>query len=237
MTGSEHADGTIQRPRGRPARDGTGYRTIAKTALASTVLILLLTAAGPTAAANGSIDTQPPQSWRYSFADIGYFGGRTDEGLRGSDSGIAIGGGAGFRFNRHLAFEFDALYSGRQYETPPGYEFADDEMLLTNLMFTGNVQAVIPFWLFEGYAGIGLGLIFSELEVPSTVVPLAAAVTRSSIDFSTQLLIGVDFVFTQRGRIGIEFRNNFARASFGDLSNGSVDIGGKLIMIKIKLPL
>jgi hypothetical protein len=201
-----------------------------------TVLILLLTAAGPTSAAGSSVDAQQQRSWRYSFADIGYFGGRTDEGLRGSDSGFAIGGGAGLRFNRHLAFEFDSLYSGRRYDTPPGYEFADDEMILTNLMFTGNVQAIVPFWLFEGYAGVGLGLVFSEIEVPSALVPLATAITRSSINFSTQLLIGVDFVFTRRGRIGIEFRNNFAKADFGDLSNGDVDIGGKLVMIKIKLP-
>lgn len=147
-----------------------------------------------------------------------------------------MGGGIGWRIHQYLRAEFDGLFTSRQYDTPPGIEFASDSMQLTNLMFTANAQGTIPFWLFEGYAGVGLGFVISELEVPSTLRATSTAANRSSFDVTAQLLLGLDFVFTRKSRIGIEFRNSFATADFGDLSRGGVDIGGKLVLIKIKLP-
>ncbi|HXV75386.1 MAG TPA: hypothetical protein VD788_03640 [Candidatus Polarisedimenticolaceae bacterium] len=199
---------------------------------------LLLSAvwfAAPGAAAQNAV--HHADGWQYSFGNLGYFDGRTGDGLRGSDAGFAIGGGVGRRHARHLAFAFDSLFAGRSYDTPTELQFADDEMFLTNLVLTGNVQAIVPFWLFEGYVGFGLGLMISELEVPSSVIWSETATSRSSFDLSTQILVGIDFVYTRRSRIGVEFRNIFATADFDELSRGGVDVGGRLVAIKIKLPL
>jgi opacity protein-like surface antigen len=174
----------------------------------------------------------------YMTGSLGYFGGQVDpEKLSGGNGGFAMGLGVGGRFSRNLAFEFDMLYAFREYDTPEGLLFSSDEMTLTNALMFVNARAILPFWQLEPYVGVGFGLVISELDVPSTLVPLSSTATEDDLGLGAQLLIGVDYAFSRRTRMGLEYRRLEADASFGGLSNGKIDIGGKMFLFTMKIPI
>lgn len=213
----------------------------------STILLalLLLLPIAKVAAQGGEEEQSVPEEGitqqelqSYLTGSLGHFGGQVDpDKVSGSNAGFAMGLGVGARFNRNLAFEFETLYTFREYDTPEGLLFSSDEMTLTSALMFANVRALLPFWQLEPYVGVGFGLVISELDVPSTLVPLASTVTKDDLGLGGQLLIGVDYVYSRRTRMGLEYRRLDADATFGGLSSGKIDIGGEMILFTMKIPI
>jgi opacity protein-like surface antigen len=202
--------------------------------------LLAVVALAPGSQAEGAdptpADFSNRRSWTYSYADVGYFGGRAEQDdFAGSNSGYAIGGGYGHRINRHLAWEFDTLWAGRRYDTPPGFVYASDTMLLENAMFTLNARAIVPVWMLEPWFAFGAGLSFTMIEVQSELAPTVPVYDDSDLDFGLQLRLGLDLIYTAHGRLGIEFRDIMTDASFSGVSNGSADVGGKIFLLTVKI--
>lgn len=204
------------------------------------VVLLLMLALCPAAwaakAGQGGPNAPVKMKWRYSYANLGYFGGRADRSdFEGSNTGIAVGGGFGRRINRYLAWEFDTLWAARMYETPSNITFAAGKMLLNNATFTLNVRAMVPFWKLEPWIGYGFGVNVTSVDISSTIIAGATAYSDKDIGFSTQWRAGLDVMYTRRGRLGIEIRDIAANASFGGVTHGDADVGGQMILFVVKI--
>jgi opacity protein-like surface antigen len=198
---------------------------------------LLVVSAGAVGAQDETALEPHPWRWAYTYGGLGYFDGKSQPTqLQGNDTGFGLGGGIGQRLDRHFAFDLDALFVGRVYETPGTTELVDDQMTLTNLTLSADLRLLAPFWKLEPYVGVGLGLIVSEIEIESSAY-YVTAVSETHFGLSTQLMVGLSWIYTRRSRIGIEYRRVFAEADFGDLSRGTVDVGGGVVAIRVALPL
>ena len=203
-----------------------------------TLLAVVVLAPGLRAASLEEPDAGSPDvwSWDYSYADLGYFGGRAEQDdFAGSNSGFAVAGGYGHRVNRYLGWEFDTLWAARRYDTPEGILYVSDTMQLSNAMFTLNIRAIAPFWKLEPWLAFGAGISFTMIEIQSALVPTAVAYEDSDAGLGLQIRAGLDLIYTARGRLGIEFRNFMSDASFSGISNGSADVGGKVFLFSVKI--
>lgn len=204
------------------------------------VALLLMVALCPTVwaakARQGDPNVPVKMKWRYSYANLGYFGGRADQSdFEGNNTGIAIGGGFGRRLNRYLAWEFDTLWAARMYETPSDIAYAAAEMFLSNATMTLNVRAIAPFWKLEPWIGYGFGANVTSVDIQSRYFSQSAAFSGNDITFSTQWRVGLDLMYTRRGRLGIEVRDIAAEASFGGVTDGDADVGGQMILFVVKI--
>jgi len=205
----------------------------------ATVLLLILAlcpVAWAAKAGPGGANAPEKMKWRYSYANLGYFGGRAERSdLEGNNSGVAVGGGFGRRINRYLAWEFDTLWAARMYESPSNIASAASQMLLNNATFTLNVRVMVPFWKLEPWVGYGVGANVTSVDIESSVLAQAAAYSGNDFDFSTQWRFGLDLMYTRRGRLGIEVRDIIASASFGGVTNGDADVGGQMVLFVVKI--
>jgi hypothetical protein len=209
---------------------------MAKIATALLLFLVLWPSAWAAKSGQGGPNATDKMKWRYSYANLGYFGGRAEQSdLEGSNTGFAIGGGFGRRINRYLAWEFDSLAAMRMYETPSNITYAVSEMFLTNLAFTANVRAMVPFWKLEPWIGYGFGVNLTSVEIQSSIFVQASAYSENDIVFTTQWRFGIDLMYTRRGRLGLEVRDIDAKASFGGVTDGDADVGGKMIMFVVKI--
>ena len=209
---------------------------MSKLAAALLLFLALWPSAWAAKSGQGGPNAPDQMKWRYSYANLGYFGGRAERSdLEGNNAGFAIGGGFGRRLNRYLAWEFDTLWAARLYESPPNIAYAASEMFLTNVSFTINVRAMAPFWKLEPWIGYGFGLNVTSVEIQSSLVAQAVAFSDDDIGFSTQWRFGLDLMYTRRGRLGIEVRDINANADFSDVTDGDADVGGQMILFVVKI--
>jgi opacity protein-like surface antigen len=209
---------------------------MSKLAAALLLILALYPAAWAAKAEQAGPDAPAKMKWRYSYANLGYFGGRAEQSdFEGNNTGIAAGGGFGRRLNRYLAWEFDTLWAARMYETPSNIANAASQLLLNNLTFTLNVRVIVPFWKLEPWIGYGFGANVASVDIQSEFFAQAAAYSGKDVDFSTQWRFGLDFMYTRRGRLGIEVRDIIANASFGGVTSGDADVGGQMILFVVKI--
>jgi hypothetical protein len=202
------------------------------------LLALVLSPAVEAARAKRSDPEGPAKKtkWSYSYADLGYFGGRAERSdLEGNNAGVSIGGGYGRRLNRYLAWEFDTLWSARLYETPSNIAFATSQTMLNNTSFMLNARAIAPFWKLEPWIGYGFGLIITAVDIQSSLVVGASAYSDEEIGFASCWRAGLDFMYTRRGRLGVEIRDVDSQANFGGITQGDADVGGQLILFVVKI--
>jgi hypothetical protein len=209
---------------------------MSRSAAALLLILVLCPAVWAAKAKRAGPDAPVKMAWRYSYANLGYFGGRAEQNdFEGNNTGIAVGGGFGRRINRYLAWEFDTLWAGRMYESPPNITDAVSQLLLNNLTFTLNVRVMVPFWKLEPWIGYGFGANVTSVDIQSNVLAQAAAYSGKDLDFSTQWRLGLDFMYTRRGRLGVEVRDIIASASFGGVTDGDADVGGEMILFVVKI--
>lgn len=174
--------------------------------------------------------------YMYMTGYIGYLGGSVDSSqLAGDEAGFAIGAGFGERWKRHFAPEAEVFFLGRSYETPERLLFAKGEMTVTSMTMLVNFRAIVPFWKLEPYVAVGLGLALSELEVESTLFPGFRAEHRLRLGYAAQWMFGVDFMYTRRSRFGLQYRDIYLEADFGNISRGTIQIGGRAVLLSVKI--
>jgi len=203
-------------------------------------LALLLSAAviaaAETEATPAEEEAEKDYPYMYMMGYIGYLGGSIDSSqLDGDEAGFAIGTGFAERWKRHFALEAEIFFLGRSYETPEGLLFAKDEMTVASMTMLVNFRAIVPFWKLEPYVAVGLGPALSELDVESTQFPGFSAENRLRVGYAAQWMVGVDFMYTRRSGFGLQYRDIYLEADFGNISRGTIQIGGRAILLSVKV--
>jgi hypothetical protein len=95
----------------------------------------------------------------------------------------------------------------------------------------GNARA---FYEFSGgtlYAGGGIGMFWSDLTITGSIFGFPATRTETDMSLGQQLIAGGELAISKESRLGVEFRKVFLKANFGELTNGSVDVGGRYLAL------
>lgn len=153
-------------------------------------------------------------------------------------SSVAVGVGGGQRRGPSLALEADVLFDARDYDvatSSAGLFGRIDDLELTSSIAVFSVKGIYPISRFEPFVGAGAGLSYSELELTGSFFGFPGTFEKeNSFDLVFQLIVGMDIVVSERSNFGLELRSIEASADYGQLSGGSVDIGGRLLSLAYK---
>ncbi len=154
-----------------------------------------------------------------AFQDIDYSidaadgsGGTLDlDASLDTDTGWAAGGAVGRSLGRHLRTEFEFAY--RSASVVGGEAFLGGQSIgSTPLDGSVNMYSFMPNLVFDfrpnsrfnPYVGVGTGVVFQDLEVVESTVPLSVNVKDSS--FAYQLIVGVSGCLSARTDLFVEYR-------------------------------
>jgi opacity protein-like surface antigen len=206
-------------------------------------IFLLLACLAPPLAASGASSEEAPQparERRYVFGYLGALDAEADANALGDPgTSFAFGLGGGYRRRPSLGLEVDVTFNVRTYDVPedtPNPLFGTiDKLTLTSALSFFNVKATYPGKRVEPFVGGGAGLSYSELELRGSLLGFSGTVDKER-DFvlAFQLVAGVDFVVSKRANFGLEFRSIHGTSDFGELSGGSIEIGGRLFAFSYK---
>ncbi len=202
--------------------------------------MLVVTLCGSAAAQPEDDASDPKLQKRYISAFAASVDG-DDAGSRLGDPGgnFAFGLGGGVRMNPNLALEVDFVFDIRDYDLPedtvvPLFVSVDD-IDLTSAFGFFTVKGIYPTKRVELYIGAGLGLGYSELEMRGRLFLFSGTVEKESeFNVAAQLAAGMNFAPSRRTQFGLELRQIEASASFGALSGGEIDIGGRMLSLTYK---
>jgi opacity protein-like surface antigen len=164
--------------------------------------------------------------------------------LSNLDEHEVLGLGLEYRFNKNFAIGVEGSVWLREYDQPPliqptpgvvyppPIDFISEGVLLT-------VRAIYPASNTEWYVGAGLGRFGTTLTLCEEWVEYYAPVCREGAkeyvqrdrSISYQLLLGVDWFATQHVYGGVQLRQLFLDADFGDITGGKVDLGGTALVV------
>jgi hypothetical protein len=158
---------------------------------------------------------------------------RSDPASRGG--GYVLGMSVEQRRPSGLRLAFEATYFGASYLTPAGLTCGllctvHHRMSLTVLGFGAGIGHGFRLGAADLYAGVGLGLYFSEMTATATTFGLPAENDEHDTGVGADFRAGVAFDLGNKHGLGIEYRRLSLRAKFGARSNGrSLPLGGAFV--------
>jgi opacity protein-like surface antigen len=154
----------------------------------------------------------------------------SNDRLPNSEGQIGLFFSGGYRLSPHVALEIDGLMSHQEFDTPAFAGGGRKSDLFTNGA-GGVVKFILPLERVELYAGGGLGVYSSRIEIDGSVVEE----NESDTDIGYQALVGADFYVSRRISVGIEYRKFKLEADFRDtLPGGGVDTGGDFVFATVR---
>jgi opacity protein-like surface antigen len=159
-----------------------------------------------------------------------------EENRLGSADGLAVSVGFGYGLRQRLALEFELDLWQLDYpvpaDTPPIFLGSIDNLDVRALSGVFLVKGRFPFGRFRPYLAAGPGITFAKAELTGNLIGLPGTFAdESDTAILLEALAGFDVRLTQRSRMGLEYRWVDADASFGDISDGSVAIGGQSVRL------
>lgn len=146
--------------------------------------------------------------------------------------------GVGMRYRPYLKLEGEIAVYTRTYGTPPIppplFGSIDSRMRLDTSGFAGNAKTVYDFAGGSLYAGVGLGLFWSDLVVTGSMLGVPARRVETDVGVGYQLMLGGDLAIGERSWLGVELRRLRLNGDFGDLSGGSAPIGGDSVALTFR---
>ena len=203
------------------------------TALRSLAILFALLLVPPVVHAQ---DETPGSRKAYFYASVGDLKAEETPGqLDGEGSSFGLVLGLGMPVRTYLAVDVEIAAYTSKYNTPPltapfGGSI-DTRMRVTSSGIAGNARA---FYEFSGgtlYAGGGIGMFWSDLTVTGTIFGFPATRTETDMSLGLQLMAGGELAISKESRLGVEYRRVFLKANFGELTNGSVDVGGRYVAL------
>lgn len=166
----------------------------------------------------------------YLGGGIGGFGEEDNAQIANADGEFGAAFSGGYRLSRNVALEIDGLLSHQEFDTPPSAGGTRRSDLFTNGV-GGVVKFIVPLNRVELYAGGGLGLYTSRVEIDGPLLET----DEDDTDIGYQLLAGADFFVSRRISVGIEYRKFKLEADFGNaLPGGKVDTGGDFLFATVR---
>ena len=166
----------------------------------------------------------------YLGGGLGLFDEEDNAGIANPDGEFGAAFSGGYRLAPNVALEIDGLLSHQEFDTPASAGGARRSDLFTNGV-GGVVKLILPLNRFELYAGAGLGLYTSRVEIDGP----SLEADEDDTDLGYQLLAGADFFVSRRISVGVEYRKFKLDADFGStLPGGNVDAGGDFVFATVR---
>jgi opacity protein-like surface antigen len=166
----------------------------------------------------------------YLGGGIGGFREEDNAAIADADGEFGAAFSGGYRLSRNVALEVDGLVSHQEFDTPPAAGGTRRSDLFTNGV-GGVAKLILPLDRVELYAGGGLGLYTSRVEIDG---PLIEA-DEDDVSVGYQLLAGADFFVSRRVSVGFEYRRFQLDADFGStVPGGEVDTGGDFLFATVR---
>jgi len=166
----------------------------------------------------------------YLGGGLGGFNEESNSQVRNPDNQGGMFFSGGYRLNPNIALEIDGLGSHQAFDTPLYAGGSRRSDLYTNGV-GGVVKFILPLNRVELYAGGGLGLYTSRVQIDGTNVETDA----NDTDIGFQLLLGADFYVSRHISVGVEYRKFQLEADFGNtLPGGKIDTGGDFLFATVR---
>ncbi len=182
----------------------------------------------------------PDRFWVSLNVAAGNYSGEDNPGQMDNErSQFALQAGAGLRLRRHLGLDLEAWSIDRTYDStvsPPPFGTASPKMTVDSAGVAVSARGVWPLRRVELCLGGGAGFYRTEARVSGSVLGIPGNVAQED-DLAGGLhgLAGIDLVMGRRWNLGIEARRLELRSDFGQLSGGSVEIGGTTATVVVRI--
>lgn len=193
------------------------------------ILALLFAGVGPAAAQLREGDWSVGVGLgKYSPADDGRLANRQGE--------LSFAIDFSRRVSESFEWGFDIHYFSQETDTPahlvaPLFGTLDRRASISASGFGGTAKWVIGGPAGQAYLGGGLGLYRSEMRVTGSVFGFPGEHKDSSMGLGLQVIAGASLQTAPGTLLGLEWRTLRLDANFGELTRGSVDIGGSSVML------
>lgn len=172
----------------------------------------------------------------YLYASVGDLKADETPGrLEGEGSSYGLVLGLGVPVRAHLALDGEIAAYSSKYNTPPLTApfggSVDTRMRVTSSGFAANARTFYEFSRGALYAGAGIGIFWSDLTVTGTIFGFPATRTETDMSLGHQLIAGGEVTISKEARLGVEYRKVYLKANFGELTSGSVDVGGRYVAL------
>lgn len=153
--------------------------------------------------------------------------------LQNADTGLAASVGIGHRLGGRVTGEFELLLALRSYDTPSDLTFATEELNVGSTTALYSVRVHLGGGRMKPFVGVGAGLSYAKLDVPSSLVPFASRLRDDDAGFAYQLTGGVEISLDRADtrRLIIELRDLDCELDFGELSSDKTEAGGIAYLI------
>lgn len=220
----------------------------------SFVVIALILACAGNAQAESLADSlrDPFLDWRSERARIylslvagDYDAPANPDRLEGERLSFGLGGLFGYEIRPWLAIDVEAGAFGAQYDAPPfpttpGVEYDHDMSFSASGVALSAKAFVTTRWL-EAHVRAGPGFYSTKMLLHGTsyecyggfplafCIPHGFDVENSNLTMGPLVAAGFDVSGSEHGRwsVGFEVKQLWLRDSFGNLSHGQVDVGGR----------
>ncbi|MGH6631327.1 MAG: outer membrane beta-barrel protein, partial [Burkholderiales bacterium] len=175
----------------------------------------------------------------YIGGGLGGFSEKDNSQLSGQDAKFTTFFGGGYRASPNISVEGEVLYWKQEFDTPativPGVLTTANARTDLN---TSGVGALVKFYLpldsVDLYAGGGLGLYTSTLNVRGAIGAGSADVDESDTNVGYQLVAGADVFVSRRISVGLEYRWIKIEANFEPFVAGNIDAGGQFLFATVR---
>lgn len=160
-----------------------------------------------------------------------------DDGRLGNRQGeLAIALDFGRRASESFEWGVDFHYYGQEVDTPthlvaPLFGSLDRRASISTTGVSGTAKWVAGNSGGQVFVGGGLGLFRSQMVVTGGVFGFPAERKDTSMGLGLQLLAGASLHTERDTLLGLEWRYLMLDANFGELTRGSVDVGGMSLML------
>lgn len=159
-------------------------------------------------------------------------------GLEDEEHSFAFGFGVVVRVNEHLDLGMDVFGSSAEFDNATvgapffGTISGDMDLSLDGLVLRG--QGVFPLRWFEPFVGVGIGWGRARMSVSGTLLGFPGEVEEKDSGILYEFAAGAGFTLTRKVQLVLEYRDLLMEADFDDLSDGDVDIGGKIYALGLR---
>ena len=131
----------------------------------------------------------------------------------------------GYRAAPNIALEIDGLSSYQRFDTPASVSSSNGRSRLTSSGAGGVVKFILPLDRIELYAGGGVGVYRTVLQVRDN--PFKSQEDDTNVGY--QGLIGADYFVTRNFSVGLEYRKFKLDAKLDQTIPGKIDAGGDFL--------